>query len=331
VIALALLCVSAPAASAAKRSVTPKAQHGRNVVFSLEGIRPAAIKRAGVRVGRVRRRLSLARVRRAARRGSLRIRMSRRTQRKLRRYASASRRRRTRLTLVMKRPRAPRVLPSRPANGPLGSFEPGDFTEFDGHSAAAGALRPTAMKAYDGAKSAIASYDGSGKNGFARTWFDVNWNRGSDVWYGAAYFIPSKAAMPCYYSLMRWDNYTLYGNPGGDVGGIEIDTNGRARLMRQDYTGDNHAVLSREFDLPEGRWFWLEVHQKLSNRDGEAVNEVYLDGRRVDANAKANGRGRGVTEIRHGIVSLGGECASSPVSIFMDRVSVSDGMRGPLR
>lgn len=329
-LALALVCVAATPASAERRSLTPKAQHGRVVVFSLDGVKPAAIKRAGVRVGSVRRMLSVRRVRRAARRGYLRIRMSRRTLRIARRGASASSRRRTRLTLVMGRRPAPTVRPSGTARGPLGTFENSNFSEFNGYSASAGSLLTTPAKAYEGSRSALATYDGSGENGFARTWFDVNWAKGSDVWYGAAYFIPSKAAMPCYYSLMRWDNYTLYGNPGGDVGGIEVSTSGRARLMRQDYTGDNYGVLTREFDLPEGRWFWLEVHQRLSDRDGEALNEVYLDGRQIDSSTKANGRGRPVTEVRHGIVSLGGDCATKPASVFIDRVSVSDAMRGPV-
>ncbi len=319
--------VAAPAA-AEKRSVAPKAQHGRVAVFSLKGVDPATLKRAGVRVGPVRRKLGLRRVRRAARRGFLRIRMSRRT---MRRASAASRRRRPRLTLVIGPRQAPPARPSRTATGPLGSFEPGNFSEFSGHSAVAGELATTQAKAYEGSRSAIASYDGSGRNAFARTWFDVDWGRGSDVWYGAAYYIPSKAAMPCYYSLMRWDNYTLYGNPGGDVGGIEVSTSGRARLMRQDYTGDNYAGLTREFDLPEGRWFWLEVHQRLSDRPGEALNEVYLDGSRIDASTTPNGRGKRITEIRHGIVSLGsdGDCAPTAASIFIDRVSVSDAMRGP--
>jgi hypothetical protein len=210
----------------------------------------------------------------------------------------------------------------------LGSFELNDFSEFSGKSAASGTLTPTTERAYDGTHSAKAYYDGSGSNGFARTWFHVSWGSGSDVWYGAAFYLPSKATMPCWYSLMRWDNYILYGS-GGDVGGIEISTSGRARIMREDYSGANYAVLSKEVALPEARWFWLEVHQKISNVDGQAINELYLDGVKIDSTTTANSRGRAITEVRHGLVALAPECSPAN-TLYFDRVSATNGQRGPL-
>ncbi|HMJ96003.1 MAG TPA: hypothetical protein VK486_09130, partial [Thermoleophilaceae bacterium] len=233
------------------------------------------------------------------------------------------------LTVTVHAPQPkPAAAPLGDNEGMLGSFEAGAFDEFNGHSAESGAIVPTTERAYDGVRSAKASYNGSGGNGFARTWFEVHFKGGSDFWYGGAFYIPSKKAMPCWYSLMRWDNYITYGSDG-DVGGIEISTSGRARLMREDYSAKNYAVLTREFDLPEGRWFWLEVHQRLSDRDGDALNEVFLDGRRVDQSRMANSRGRVVNEVRHGLVALAGECAPAD-SVYLDRASVSDRMRGPL-
>jgi len=68
----------------------------------------------------------------------------------------------------------------------------------------------------------LRAYNGSGTNGFSRAWYDVAWNKGTDTWYGAAYYIPSKAAMPCWSMLARWDNYATYGG-SGDTGGLEVD------------------------------------------------------------------------------------------------------------
>ncbi len=324
-LAVLLLLVVPATAAAGKRSFDPVRQGPRVAVFKLSGVKPANIRAARVKVGRRVVALRAARVRRAARRDALRVHW-----RRIARPGGRARRRsRPELTVTVHPPQPkPAAAPLGDNEGMLGSFEGGAFDEFDGHSAASGAIVPTTERAYDGARSAKASYNGSGGNGFARTWFEVHFNGGSDVWYGGAFYIPSKKAMPCWYSLMRWDNYITYGS-GGDVGGIEISISGRARLMRQDYSAENYAVLTREFDLPEGRWFWLEVHQRLSDRDGQALNEVFLDGRRVGQSRMANSRGRVVNEVRHGLVALAGECAPAG-SVYLDRASVSNRMRGPL-
>jgi hypothetical protein len=81
--------------------------------------------------------------------------------------------------------------------------------------------------------------------------------------------------------------------------------------------------------LPEARWFWLEVHQRISDADGQALNELYLDGVRIDSTTTANSRGRAITEIRHGLVAIAPECAPAN-TIYFDRASASDGMRGPI-
>ena len=330
-LAVLLLLVVPATAHAGKRSFDPVRQGPRVAVFNLSSLKPANIRVARVRLGRSVLRLRTKRVRMAARRDALRVhwRLIARHGRRIHGRRTHSRRRpRLTVTVTVRRPRSPRSprAPQPPATplgdvgGKLGTFEPGAFGEFDGHSAASGTIVPTTERAYDGIHSAKASYNGSGENGFARTWFEVHFNKGSDIWYGGAYYIPSKRAMPCWYSLVRWDNYITYGSDG-DVGGIEISTSGRARLMRQDYSGDNYAVLTDEFDLPEGRWFWLEVHQRLSDQNGDALSEVFLDGNRVGASNVANSRGRVVNEVRHGLVALAGECAPAG-SIFLDRASV---------
>ena len=346
---LLLSLLTASAATAGLRTIRPANARAGAVTFRLSQIAPGSIVRARLVTGSRSRALSLSRVRRAARSGVLSVRL---------RFVAASRTRtssvRLRLRTAKRRPKptpapAPAPAPApepepapapapEPAPAPapapttvtgkLGSFETNDFSEFNGKSMLSGALSISSDRAYDGSHSAKAYYDGSHQNGFARTWFDVKWANGSDVSYGAAYYIPSKATMPCWYSLMRWDNYTLYGS-GGDVGGIEVSTSGRARIMRQDYSGANYKVLSSEVTFPEGRWFWLEVHQKLSDVDGAALNELYLDGVKVSSTTTANSRGRAITEVRHGLVALAQDCAPAN-TFYFDRVSATNGVRGPL-
>jgi hypothetical protein len=356
---LLLSLLTAPAASAGLRTIRPANARAGAVSFKLSHIAPGAIVRARLVTRSRSRVLSLSRVRQAARSGVLSVRL---------RLGAASRTRKSRVRLRLRTTKrhtkpapapaptpapeptpepapapapepeptpAPEPAPApapapapTPVTGMLGSFETSDFSEFDGKSMLSGTLSTSSDRAYDGSRSAKAYYDGSHQNGFARTWFDVEWANGSDVSYGAAYYIPSKATMPCWYSLMRWDNYSLYGS-GGDVGGIEVSTSGRARIMRQDYSGANYKVLSSEVTFPEGRWFWLEVHQKLSNVDGQAVNELYLDGVKVSSTTTANSRGRSITEVRHGLVALGPDCAPAN-TFYFDRVSATNGVRGPL-
>jgi len=358
--------LAASAAGANLRSIRPAESRPGAVTFKLTRIAPLSIVRARLVVGSHSRHLSLARVRRAAESGLLSVRLHRSATASQTRPSRVRLRIRT-ATRHPKPPRGqtpppapvpapapapapipapvppppapvppppapvpppPAPVPPTPVTGLLGNFEVGDFSEFNGKSAAAGTLSTTTDRAYDGTRAAKATYDGSGGNGFARTWFHVDWGKNSDVWYGAAFYIPSKATMPCWYSLMRWDNYVLYGS-GGDVGGVEVSISGRARVMREDYSGANYAVLTKEAVLPEARWFWLEVHQKISNVDGQALNELYVDGVKIDSTTTANSRGRQITEVRHGLVAMAGECAPAN-TMYFDRVSATGGMRGPM-
>ena len=86
--------------------------------------------------------------------------------------------------------------------------------------------------------------------------------------------------------------------------------------MRQDYDGDNFARLGGKFSLPEGRWFWLDVHQRFSAYPGRALSEVYIDGQRVSVSTAANSRGRRVDVVRFGFVFVDGPESS----IRLDRL-----------
>ena len=73
-LAALFLCVAtAPSAGAATRTVRATTISGGKLVFKLRGVRPASIRAARLRVGAARRRVPLAPVKRAARRGTLRL------------------------------------------------------------------------------------------------------------------------------------------------------------------------------------------------------------------------------------------------------------------
>ena len=125
---------------------------------------------------------------------------------------------------------------------------------------------------------------------------------------------------------MRWDNYKSFGS-GGDVGGVRID-HGELFVDRGTYA--SQKPLIGPVAVPEGRWFWLEVHQRFSATAGDALSEVYLDGVKVGASSEANSSGRVINTIRYGNVAMEAGC-SAPSSIFFDRVSLTDRQLGPLQ
>ena len=55
--------------------------------------------------------------------------------------------------------------------------------------------------------------------------------------------------------------------------------------------------------MPEGSWFWVEVHQMLGTSG--ALSEVYMDGALVGRSTAANTAGRTIERIRYGLVAQG--------------------------
>jgi len=138
--------------------------------------------------------------------------------------------------------------PAWQAAARVAHFEGATLSEVDGGSASEGSLRATGDRAYDGRRAARAEYNGANANAnaFARVWYDVDWETGTEVWYGAAFFIPSKKALPCWSTIARWDNYSLF-ESAGETGGIEVLENGRADVFLSNY-GADHVSLTPSFD-----------------------------------------------------------------------------------
>src|SRR6478735_1699245 len=88
------------------------------------------------------------------------------------------------------------------------SMENGSFSEFSQWNENNGSLTVDRSKAYDGATSAKAHFDGGAQNGYERGIWDVKWGAGDDVWFSAAYYLPVgfKRAMQGEVDLMRTDN-----------------------------------------------------------------------------------------------------------------------------
>lgn len=229
---------------------------------------------------------------------------------------------------------APPTASPTPLIGRVTGFENGTYAGLDNNGPSQTAnvqLTIPAERAYEGTRALKISYDGTVGNAFGRVWYggegtrSLGWQTGSDVWYGGAFFVPDPARLR-YTDLIRWDNYGRYAV--GDVGGV-LASEGKLSVTRNDY-GDNasYAKLTPEVAIPANRWFWVEVHQKFSSVNGQALTELYLDGVKVGSSTAANSMGRMIDTIRYGYVYNWDAGGAS--TLYLDRVSVSDRARGPL-
>jgi hypothetical protein len=196
------------------------------------------------------------------------------------------------------------------------------LSDFDQTNAVGGALG-VVPGGFGDESSMLATYDGGGANGYSRGIFNVGWVPGDEVWYSAAYLLPEgfKASVQGQVALLRWDDWDAHPE-AADQGGVVIyGSDHRSRLVN-DWLGDDTQIeLSRAFDLPEGRWFQLEVHQRLGADDG--LNEVYLDGERIARSDAPNLEpGRGVTRVRYGIVAIASGSQIKPLALKFDRARV---------
>jgi hypothetical protein len=205
------------------------------------------------------------------------------------------------------------------------------LADFDQVNATAGAdLRATRTRSYDGARALRAKTGGAGGNAFARGIFNVDWREGESVHYGAAYYLPKgfKTSMQGQVDLLRWDNFPLDAERTDRSGIVVNDVDKRARLVRQKL-GVEQEPLAAGFTLPEGRWFWLEVHQVLGRGAG-ARSTVRLDGRVVARSSAPNGYGRPVRRIRFGLVATDANRQRNALDLWFDRAIVSSRAIGPL-
>ena len=206
----------------------------------------------------------------------------------------------------------------------------GDLSEFDDTSTSGGSLASDPQRTYLDGPSGRARYDGGGGNGFARGHVNVDWQPGTDVWYGVAIYLPDgfRAAQQGAVDLLRWDNWSIDGS-NTDQSGLALNSRGELVIMRERLGSDPYTTLLGPYDMPEGRWVHLEVRQRLADRDGEAVNELWVDGEQVASSSTANSFGRPATRLRSGIVAIDAGSQSNALELWFDQVTIASDRVGP--
>lgn len=210
------------------------------------------------------------------------------------------------------------------------ALETGGFSEFSQTNVEKGSLELASDRAFDGTASAHASYGGGGENGYSRGIWNVEWADGEEVWFGAAYYLPAgfHAAVQGQVDLLRWDNWASHPSDT-DWGGVSIyGSDRRARLLRFG-AGRPNDTLVGPIDLPEDRWFTLEVHQRLSSGGG-ALSELYVDGELVGSSTAPNTYGRQIERVRFGIVAIASGAQQRPLGLWFDRAATGPSPAGEI-
>jgi hypothetical protein len=213
---------------------------------------------------------------------------------------------------------------------PLSATLEDGFRDFSQTNVSTGTLALSTERAFDGTTSAFAAYDGGGNNGYSRGIWNVSWQDGEDVWFGAAYYLPVGfvAKIQGQVDLLRWDNWVSHPDDT-DWGGVSIyGSDHRARLLRFG-AGRPNDTLVGPFDLPEGRWFTLEAHERLS-AGADAYSELYLDGSLVGSSTRPNTYGRPIQRIRYGIVAIAEDAQRKPLDLWFDQATAGPEPATPL-
>jgi Polysaccharide lyase len=214
------------------------------------------------------------------------------------------------------------------ADASLVSARAGDLWAFSGGiQQVNGTLSATGPGYGADAATFAATYSGAGGAGQASGTFNVQWQQGQSVAYGAAFYLPANfhTAPTGQQALLAWDSLPDV-DGRSEQAGVVIDYSDNAGyLVANTVTNGSAAqqVLAGPFSLPIGTWFTLQVRQLLGS-GAAAYSDVYLDGRLVAASHTPNFSGQQITDVRYGIVELTPDAAQGPVALDFDQASAAD-------
>lgn len=164
-------------------------------------------------------------------------------------------------------------------------------------------------------------------DGYARghaTKAQTGWEVGQDVWWGGAFYLPKGffAAKQGQVDIFRWDNYEQDPTTTERCGLVFYSGDNLLRLVRiKEGAPDEEITLISGPQIAEERWNWVEAHQRLSNVDNSAVNELFVNGARVGVSPARNCARSNlvVSRYRAGIAATSGK-QTNPITVYVDRV-----------
>jgi hypothetical protein len=154
---------------------------------------------------------------------------------------------------------------------------------------------------------------------------NTKWSEGDDVWYGSAFTLPSNFFDLQTAKLIQW------GGAANTYGALALNgATDELRLVRgRNGTGAEQVPLVTFGGVPTNEWVWLEVHQVLSPTNGNALTEVFMNGRPIGSSTNANMYSDTGT-ISSALFGVTEATASTPlaVSVGVDRSTILGGQRG---
>lgn len=183
-----------------------------------------------------------------------------------------------------------------------------------------------------------ATSGGTTANDFARvhfvhTTFGIpTWGEGTDIWFSGRFyfedgFFTRKTSTN---DLLRWDAYV---NGSNDIqGGLGMSQTDDFLLITSQFPQSYPLITS--YAPPEETWLHFEVHQIISQFDGVAFNEIFVDGVSKGSSTNANFKGtaypaneRAINRLRMGYVSESSAQAAN--TVYIDDMVISNGQVGP--
>jgi len=110
---------------------------------------------------------------------------------------------------------------------------------------------------------------------------------GDEVWIGGSWYV-TDATKLAWSRLMNLGHFEGSNDADNWNLGLRVRDAGMEVSARNYESDAGESVLMPARPIPEGRWFDVVLHFRLSPADGQALTEVYLDGELVETTTKSN-------------------------------------------
>jgi hypothetical protein len=111
---------------------------------------------------------------------------------------------------------------------------------------------------------------------------------GDEVWIGGSWYVPNPSRL-AWSRLMNLGHFEGDGDPDNWYLALAAREAGEMEVVARRYNTDaGQSVLMAPRAIPQDRWFDVDLHFKLSPESGQALTQVYLDGRLVTSTTRRN-------------------------------------------
>lgn len=199
------------------------------------------------------------------------------------------------------------------ASATLVSARNGNLAAFAGGTSVANGTLTVVQGRYGNDHHAFdASYSGTGDATASGT-LDVSWTPGQTVAWGAAFRLLADfhTATAGQQELIGWQG-------GSTQDGIVVDYSDNLAYLVAQPGSVSQQVLAGPFALPLGRWFSLQVRQRLGSSPS-SHSRVYINNRLVGSSSATTLASGEVTQVSYGIVQLTAPAQQGPVSVEFDQ------------